>query len=310
MLTKIATYGCCATRDLFNKAFVSDWKNHFQLVSYQQHCSIVSLMSKPIDIELGEELQGELSNFEKSVFKQDVLKSFLETLKTTQPEYLVLDFHVDTFNGFIELTDGGIITNRIVRYKKLDIFNKMEARKVFSPLENTTEFRKRWIQSFNRFMQFMKENCPNTQIIINRLEVARMYYSVDNQMESMIERRKTKDHHTAETLAKIDECIDYFERYAINNFDLQSLDFNSEEYFGAENNPWGTCYMHYNPYYYKKKFKDLWNIVENHFHAPTKLASFAPGGLAKQIPLGVTKLSDMDEVGVYYLTNATYLQME
>lgn len=60
----------------------------------------------------------------------------------------------------------------------------------------------------------------------------------------------------------------------------------------------------------KKKFKDLWNIVENHFHAPTKLASFAPGGLAKQIPLGVTKLSDMDEVGVYYLTNATYLQME
>lgn len=68
--------------------------------------------------------------------------------------------------------------------------------------------------------------------------------------------------------------------------------------------------MHYNPYYYKKKFKDLWNIVENHFHAPTKLASFAPGGLAKQIPLGVTKLSDMDEVGVYYLTNATYLQME
>lgn len=131
MLTKIATYGCCATRDLFNKAFVSDWKNHFQLVSYQQHCSIVSLMSKPIDIELGEELLGELSNFEKSVFKQDVLKSFLETLKTTQPEYLVLDFHVDTFNGFIELTDGGIITNRIVRYKKLDIFNKMEARKVF-----------------------------------------------------------------------------------------------------------------------------------------------------------------------------------
>ncbi|ENJ8900641.1 teichoic acid biosynthesis protein [Listeria monocytogenes] len=310
MLTKIATYGCCATRDLFNKAFVSDWKNHFQLVSYQQLCSIVSLMSKPIDIELGEELQGELSNFEKSVFKQDVLKSFLETLKTTQPEYLVLDFHVDTFNGFIELTDGGIITNRIVRYKKLDIFNKMEARKVFSPLENTTEFRKRWIQSFNRFMQFMKENCPNTQIIINRLEVARMYYSLDNQMESMIERRKTKDHHTAETLAKIDECIDYFERYAMNNFDLQSLDFNSEEYFGAENNPWGTCYMHYNPYYYKKKFKDLWNIVENHFHAPTKLASFAPGGLAKQIPLGVTKLSDMDEVGVYYLTNATYLQME
>ncbi|HEM1141632.1 TPA: teichoic acid biosynthesis protein, partial [Listeria monocytogenes] len=74
------------------------------------------------------------------------------------------------------------------RYKKLDIFNKMEARKVFSPLENTTEFRKRWIQSFNRFMQFMKENCPNTQIIINRLEVARMYYSLDNQMESMIER--------------------------------------------------------------------------------------------------------------------------
>ncbi|EAG7320917.1 teichoic acid biosynthesis protein, partial [Listeria monocytogenes] len=115
--------------------------------------------------------------------------------------------------------------------------NKMEARKVFSPLENTTEFRKRWIQSFNRFMQFMKENCPNTQIIINRLEVARMYYSLDNQMESMIERRKTKDHHTAETLAKIDECIDYFERYAMNNFDLQSLDFNSEEYFGAENNP-------------------------------------------------------------------------
>ncbi|MBC6307891.1 teichoic acid biosynthesis protein, partial [Listeria booriae] len=50
MLTKIATYGCCATRDLFNKAFVSDWKNHFQLVSYQQHCSIVSLMSKPIAI--------------------------------------------------------------------------------------------------------------------------------------------------------------------------------------------------------------------------------------------------------------------
>ncbi|MBC6297816.1 teichoic acid biosynthesis protein [Listeria sp. FSL L7-1517] len=310
MLTKIATYGCCATRDLFNKAFVSDWKNHFQLVSYQQHCSIVSLMSKPIDIDSENELQGDLSGFEKSVFKQDMLKSFLNTLKTTQPEYLVLDFHVDTFNGFIELEDGGIITNRIVRYKKLDIFKNFEMKKVYSPLENPTEFKQRWIKSFNQFMQFMKENCPNTHIIINRLQVARIYYSLDNKMESMIERRKTKDHHTFETLAKIDECIDYFERYAINNFDLESLEFNSEEYFGAENNPWGTCYMHYNPYYYKQKFKELWDIVENRFYAPRKLASFEPGGLAKQIPSGVNKLADIEEIGVYYLTNATYLTME
>ena len=51
MKTKIAIYGSCISRDLFNSHFVPDYKEFFEVVADVQRTTMISLMQNPMEID-------------------------------------------------------------------------------------------------------------------------------------------------------------------------------------------------------------------------------------------------------------------
>jgi hypothetical protein len=115
--TRVALLGSCTTRDVFNSKFNSDYKKYFKIVADQQHMSLLSVMSSPFEVN-NEKIEGDVTDFYKNVYKQDLQKDFLLRLKESNPEVLILDFYTDVFYGAIEVNDTALITNKKWQYKK------------------------------------------------------------------------------------------------------------------------------------------------------------------------------------------------
>ena len=48
---KIAVFGACCTRDIFNKVFVPDWRNYFDLELYRFQPSIISIDTEKVILQ-------------------------------------------------------------------------------------------------------------------------------------------------------------------------------------------------------------------------------------------------------------------
>lgn len=116
MLPKMTSFGACVSRDLFKSSIVRDYKDFFDFSNDQYHMSVVSLMSQPLseDIltQIPEIIEGDVNNFVKKCFKEDLTKSFLEEIKTFNQDYMLLDFYMDTYYGVIELDNGSYISGK------------------------------------------------------------------------------------------------------------------------------------------------------------------------------------------------------
>lgn len=310
MSTTISTYGCCGSRDLFNSRLVPDWKNYFELRRYQQHCSIVSLMSDKLfeGVPLPEELEGDTNLFEKTVFFQDITKVYKQILIEDQPDYLILDFHNDAYNGFLEVGNNSYLTNREIVYKKIGYYKNFEVKEIFSVDRNMNEFIDIWMSKFDEFMLFMKQNCPNTKLIINKMKAVDVYRENGSLSGDFISEVK-KDKQTHRRLELVNHCLALFEDYAIEKYNLQLLPWR-REYEAQDGHPWGLCYFHYQPQYYSDKFKDLWNLVSNVYNPPTPLALYDAGGSTKTIEKQINNIYEIDQPGFYYLDTTNYLNME
>ncbi|MEH7612122.1 DUF6270 domain-containing protein, partial [Gottfriedia acidiceleris] len=105
---KIAAFGSCVTRDNFNSKFNLNYKNHFELIRYQNQSSIISLMSNPIPYNRGK--IDNLNEYEQNDVFDDLEKNFLNDLISKQPEALILDFFGDVYFGCL-MTNSSYITN-------------------------------------------------------------------------------------------------------------------------------------------------------------------------------------------------------
>lgn len=74
-IVNIGVWGSCCTRDIFNSKFIADYKQHYKITVDQQHISVISMMSRPVKLNL-HKLEGNVSPFFKKVFVQDMEKDF------------------------------------------------------------------------------------------------------------------------------------------------------------------------------------------------------------------------------------------
>lgn len=72
--TSISVWGSCVSRDIFNRKFIENYKDYFQVLHDQQHVSVISLMATPYTKDVGE-LTGDVTKFYKDVFKRDLSKN-------------------------------------------------------------------------------------------------------------------------------------------------------------------------------------------------------------------------------------------
>lgn len=256
----ISVWGSCVSRDIFNRDFIEEYKDYFDLINEQQHVSVISLMSPSYTKEVGE-LTGEVTNFYKNVFKRDLSKAYLKELKKNPPKYLLVDFYTDTFYGSVEELTGTYITNKLWQYKKLNYFSELELGKELSVFKNSHEYIEKWKFNFDEFMSFMTTNCPETEIIVNKARFVNRYWDESEQSYKSISEEK-KDRWKAFHIDRFNIIWNLFDTYAVEKYQLKSIEYDWNKYYGNKEHNWGLFYVHYNQQFYDDLFQSLLELTK------------------------------------------------
>lgn len=250
---KVALLGSCTTRDIFNSKFNPDYKEHFTIVADQQHMSIVSVMSFPLNLKESK-INGDVTNFYKNVYRQDLQKDFLSRLKQSQPDILIIDFYTDVFYGTLAVNEGAYITNKKWQYKKLDHFKQINIENEYSIYNNTDAFLKLWKKNFDDLIQYVRLNLPHCEIILNKTKFVNTGMKNGQQV---ILSEELNDKWENFHIDRFNILWDLLDTYAEYKYNLKHLDFDINQYYCPSDHPWGWFYVHYNQEYYSKTLEKL-----------------------------------------------------
>ena len=255
MVTKFAVLGSCACRDIFYSKINKNYKDFFQIEDDGIRISLISLMSnknnydsKSLDIYPKNRENNNYSNW----IKKDFNKSFLDSLKEKDIEYLMIDTYYDVNFGVVDLGDGKFITNNL----KLDqtaFFKNLEDYEILTIFNNFEKYFKIWINACDLFFNFLKNNCPSIKVILN---TNRHVFKVLKSNGSIVESNTFQEH-----CDKFNKYRDILDEYILRNYDVDVLFFD-ENIFADENHIWGNYSLHYEPFYYQDMTNQLNEIIK------------------------------------------------
>ena len=254
MVTKFTVFGSCACRDIFYSKINENYKKFFQIEEDAIRISLISLMSKNFYFD-SESLDIYPKNRENINYsnwiKKDFNKTFLEILKQTDIEYLMMDTYYDVNFGVINLGDGKFITNNL----KLDqtaFFKDLENYEILTIFNNFEKYYKLWTKSCDLFFYFLKKYCPSIKVILNtNRHVSKVLKSDGSIFESAL----FKEH-----CDKFNKYRDILDEYILSNYDVDVLIFD-ENILSDENHIWGSYSLHYEPFYYQDMTNQLNEII-------------------------------------------------
>ncbi|EUJ39240.1 DUF6270 domain-containing protein [Brochothrix campestris] len=316
MLPKMTSFGACVSRDLFKSSIVRDYKDFFAFSNDQYHMSVVSLMSQPLSEELlgkiPAELEGKVNPFVKKCFKEDLTKVFLRKIATNEQDYLLLDFYMDTYYGVIELQDGSYVSGKQWQYQKIDFYNKVvkqEVKAAINPLTDRAGYLVLWKDSIDRFMAYIKQESPETTIILNTKKFTNRYFNSDTKsFEDLSVVIKDKK-RTAATIERMNDIWTEMDTYLLTRYpEVKALRFDEERYYSSAENEWGPFYLHFNQAFYDDAQQQLIKLVMEE-RGYFKLEEVLPGGICKKVGDDVQSFADVREWGDYYIPMHQYEQM-
>ena len=255
MVSRFTVFGSCTCRDVFYSEINKNYKDFFEIGPTGIRLSFISIMQEPVDfkekdIEIFPKT-GKNINFTAWI-KKDFKKTFLEDLKRENFEYLLMDTYYDTNFGIVDIGNGRYVTNNI-RLDETVFYENLEYKKVLTIFDNTEEYFEIWKKHCDMFFEFLKENCPDTKIILNPSRHVYRKLSEDNSIIESDLFKKECD--------KFNKFRDLFDEYIIENFDVDVLYFD-EDTVATENHFWGCSSLHYAPQYFEGITNQLNLIIE------------------------------------------------
>ena len=237
MVSRFSVFGSCTCRDVFYSEINKNYKDFFEIGPTGIRLSFISIMQEPVEFE-EEDIEifpktGKNINFTIWI-KKDFEKSFLEDLKRENFEYLLMDTYYDTNFGIVDIGNNRYVTNNI-RLNETAFYEKLEYKRVLTIYDNTEEYFEIWKRHCDMFFEFLKENCPDTKIILNP---SRHVYRKLAEDGSVIESDRFK-----RECDKFNQYRDLLDEYIIKNFDVDVLYFD-EDTVASENHFWGCSSLH------------------------------------------------------------------
>lgn len=253
MVSRFTVFGSCTCRDIFYSGINKNYKDFFEIGPTGIRLSFISIMQEPVEYE--EKDIEILPKTEKNIYftawiKKDFEKTFLEDLKNENFEYLLMDTYYDTNFGIVDIGNNRYVTNNI-RLDETAFYKKLEYKKVLTIYDNTEEYFEIWKRHCDMFFEFLRENCPDTKIILNPSRHVYRKLSEDGTIiESNLFKRECD---------KFNKFRDIFDEYIIKNFDVDVLYFD-EDTVASENHFWGCSSLHYaTPYF--EGINDQLNLI-------------------------------------------------
>lgn len=256
MVSKIAVFGSCASRDVFNSEINPNYKDYFKIVTAAERISMISLMAKPIQIDNPDLIKsyenGQLRYFGSKCIEMDFSKTFLLDLKNNTINYLILDNLFESRFGIINFEDK-IITNNFWDLYDTQFYKSLENFKVLSMATNPKEYLKLYKKNFNLFYEYINNECGDIKLILNKACDTDKY--LDNDGSIKIRETEYCNEHNQYTYK--------FNRFIEDNFDVDTIELNIMNYPNDVNHKWGPGTSHYVPEYYKDFTKKLNKIIQN-----------------------------------------------
>lgn len=249
MVFTVGVFGSCVSRDLFNSQIVPNYKTFFQIISYSQRVSIISLMQKGINFD---EKDIAFENNNDSI-KYDLSKCWLSEIAKNPPDYIIMDVIYELIFGILILDDGNIITNNYWDLPKTKFYETIKDKSTaLTIIEDSKTYFKLYKESIDLFFNFLKNNCQSTKIILNSARYATKTLKKDKSIV---------DESGSSYLVNVNSYLEDLELYIQDNYDVEIMYF-GRDYLADESHIWGSGRTHYEKSYYSDKFNQLKRIVE------------------------------------------------
>lgn len=256
MVTKFTIFGCCATRDAFNSKINYNYKDYFEIGKDAFHTSIISMMQKPVAYE-----ENSIKRFKNDSrdkirhrnTKRDFDKSYLNDLKNGNYEYMVLDTYFDVRQGVITIPDQSTYITNSPYINLSDFYKNLENKKILTIQKNTQEYIDLWVNSCNRFFEFLDKYCPDLKVVLNTVRSSTKIINKDGIIYEKKGYGRFIPNHCYRSI--LDE-------YILQNFDVDVLIF-EKEHLLDENYLFGPAEIHYSYSYYEDVNNQLNEIIHN-----------------------------------------------
>lgn len=250
MVFTVGVFGSCVSRDLFNSLIVPNYKNFFQIISYSQRTSIISLMQNSVNFD---EMDILSENNHNDSIKYDLSKCWLSEIAKNPPDYIIMDVIYELIFGILILDDGNIITNNYWDLPKTKFYETIKDKSTaLTIIKDSKTYFKLYEESIDLFFNFLKNNCQSSKIILNSARYATKTLKKDKSIV---------DESGNSYLVNVNSYLEDLELYIQDNYDVEIMYF-GRDYLADESHIWGSGRTHYEKSYYSDKFNQLKRIVE------------------------------------------------
>ena len=249
---RIAVLGACYTRDIFNRNFIPNWHDDFEVTLTRFQNSIISLMSCPIPYSRNLFTNDQLQMFWGGVLQENLIKDTLNILAANPPSVLLMDFWGDVRGVFkVNECESYILDSKLNLSKENNFFRYSLILEKLCINTDYDSYLSLWKQKFDLFIKWKKAYLPETQIIINnKLACA---YQEDGEMlfpsEIVIIKNKF-----------LNDITDYACTYS----EIKIIDYNDSLYYLNPNHVHGKGIVHFEQKYHDDYYKFLLNMCEQY----------------------------------------------
>lgn len=249
IMKTISIIGSCVSRDIFNSKFIKNWREFFQVKCYYARTTIPSIISKPMTYNL-DVLEKNFNPTKFETVYSECAKRILDTIRLNQTDCLLMDFYADAFYGTYDYLDGYYGGWSFGRLIKKNILPSKESYKLYRYDLNVDLYFSLWCRCFDLFMSFMKNNCPETTIIINGVKGSNVFTNAKGDFEGI--QIKDLDVSVVNGLWK------KMDSYASEKYGLSVIDYEKEYTLNKDYIYAGTAELvHFHQAYYDDAFTKL-----------------------------------------------------
>jgi Family of unknown function (DUF6270) len=230
---RFAIFGSCVSSDVFRLN-----RDLGQLVSYHSRCSLLSLMSSPL--EFGDDDLDWPSNFARRTIKADFEKTFFDDLEASKCHTLIVDF-VDERWDLLRLGDSMVTCSANLMKTGVDRLTRRGFARV---ARNDARTQHLWRDACARFAATLRERLPELQVVLHKVLGADHY----RDGEEFCELEPFADGIPLGIVNPIlEDCNACFHSHMESLVDLDL----PRTYAADRNHSWGISPFHFEERYYK-----------------------------------------------------------
>lgn len=255
MKLKFFVIGSCYSGYMFKEKILGNLTNgNIEMVYQHQHDSFISMMTKPVDMDLKgatSQYQWDFNHFADSIFNKDII----EKIKKTRPDYILFDTYAEAFCPIIKVDEDSYITSNYY-IKTSTVYEKLKGREVLdvNDVKRYELFKKCVVE----FFQAVRAELPDVKLILVRSSATTELYNPLKKEHSIFSYYK-KIESTNELRLKYEQCI------LENVPDVRSLsmrdEYNVADSMIQSDYNYEISHNHYTVDFYRRMYHKLQRII-------------------------------------------------